>query len=587
MGALDTGTTFAGYVVEGVLARGGMGVVYRASELRPQRTVALKVVAPELAAEPGFRDRFLRESQLAAEIEHPHVVPVLRVGEEDGLLFIAMRLIRGMDLAAIIKSEGRVAPLRIAQIVDQVADALDSAHERGLVHRDVKPANVLVEPHRRGEHSYLTDFGLAKSLVAGSGVTTTGIVVGTIDYMAPEQLEAGQLDARADVYSLGCVLFEGLTAQVPYPHERRAARMYAHLSEPPPTVSELVPDVPRQFDEVIRRALAKDPDERYQSAGDLGRGALAAAEGHILGASQERSVAAGAAAPTPTTWLTRPTSVAEGPTRVQPPGRPRRRALAIGSLAVLVVAAIVGVLIGSSSSGGGGGGGSAPASVATAWLRAYNAADDSAAVALWKPPATVHTAFPEFTYVLASPAKIRSYWLTPGCRLALTAPVTANGGTVELRFTADGQRNTPGALKCNSIGTSYVDDLTISGGRIVALVSRLTPAGAATKWLANYNEGHDVLASSLWTPPVYVQDPANASTLTSTDAVRNWWSPMGCQLKLTAPVVVSGDVVSLRVSAVAQRPGPGRMRCTTIGRNYEDDLTISQGHITRLVSRMV
>jgi serine/threonine protein kinase len=292
---LSSGADFAGYVIEDVIGRGGMGVIYRASELHPQRPVALKVVAPELAADVDFRARFLHEAQIAASIEHPHVVPVLRVGEEDGLLFIAMRLIPGRDLAAVISDDGRLEPERAARIVDQIADALDTAHEQGLVHRDVKPANVLVESRRRGEHAYLTDFGLTKSMMLTGGLTSTGVVVGTTNYMPPEQWKGGRLDARVDVYSLGCVLFETLTGRVPYEREGQAARMYAHLTAPPPKVSSLVPAAAR-FDDIIVRALAKDPADRYPSAGDLGYAAAAAAESRPV-TRPERSIAIGDAAP--------------------------------------------------------------------------------------------------------------------------------------------------------------------------------------------------------------------------------------------------------------------------------------------------
>jgi serine/threonine protein kinase len=295
MARLSLGAEFAGYVIVDVIGRGGMGVIYRASQLRPERPVALKVVAPELAADVDFRARFLREAQIAASIEHPHVVPVLGVGEEDGLLFIAMRLIPGRDLAAVIGADGRLEPERAARIVDQVADALDTAHEQGLVHRDVKPANVLVESRRRGEHAYLTDFGLTKSMALSGGLTSTGVVVGTTNYMPPEQWQGGRLDARVDVYSLGCVLFEALTGRVPYEREGQAARMYAHLTEPPPKVSSLVPAA-AAFDDVIVRALAKDPADRYPSAGDLGYAAVAAADSRPV-TRPERSIAVGDAAP--------------------------------------------------------------------------------------------------------------------------------------------------------------------------------------------------------------------------------------------------------------------------------------------------
>jgi thiol-disulfide isomerase/thioredoxin len=273
-----------------------MGVVYRATEPGLKRPVALKLLAPELMADERFRARFQHESEIAASIGHPHVVPVLRAGEEDGLLFIAMRFIEGQDLAKVIAAEGPLEPLRAARIVDQVAGALDCAHEHGLVHRDVKPSNVLVERRGRGEHAYLTDFGLTKHTTSIGGMTKTGAVVGTIDYMAPEQLRGEPLDARTDVYSLGCLLFEALTGRVPYPRDRPEAVMFAHLSAPPPRPSELRRELPPTFDGLIARALAKSPDNRHPSAGDLGFAALAVAEGRPV-TRVERSVATGEAAP--------------------------------------------------------------------------------------------------------------------------------------------------------------------------------------------------------------------------------------------------------------------------------------------------
>ena len=293
---LSPGSIFADYRVDTLIARGGMGVIYQATEFQPQRTVALKVVAPELAADDGFRTRFVREAQTAASIEHPNVIPVLRVGEEDGMLFIAMRFIAGRDLATLIAEEGPVDPMRAARIVDQIADALDTAHGQGLVHRDVKPANVLIERRQRGEHAYLTDFGLTKSLAATGGLTQTGLILGTADYMAPEQWEGGRVDARTDVYSLGCVLYEALTARVPFVREGQAARMYAHLRSAPPSLSEVIPGQPARLDPVVARAMAKTPGERYPSAGDFGTAALAAAEGRSI-TRVERSVATGEAAP--------------------------------------------------------------------------------------------------------------------------------------------------------------------------------------------------------------------------------------------------------------------------------------------------
>src|SRR5436305_1782760 len=297
MAQLEPGTVIGGYRVEQIAGRGGMGVVYVASQLRLHRRVALKVIAPELAEDPGFRERFQHESEIAASIDHPNVIPVYEAGEHEGLLFLSMRYVDGTDLRALIRSDERVPARRAAYVVFQVGQALDAAHARGLVHRDVKPANILIAAPGAGDHAYLTDFGLTKHAESQSGLTKTGQWVGTVDYVAPEQIEAKQLDARTDVYSLGCVLYHALTGQVPYPRDSEIARVYAHLSEPPPYARALVPELPYEIDTVLQRALAKAPRERFPSAGDLGRAALAAAEGERV-AEPERTVAAGPAAPT-------------------------------------------------------------------------------------------------------------------------------------------------------------------------------------------------------------------------------------------------------------------------------------------------
>jgi len=297
MADLQAGSVFAGHRIEAVAGRGGMGVVYQAVHLDLGRTVALKVIAAELAGDSSFRERFRRESRIAASLDHPNVIPLFEAGEEDGALYISMRYVKGTDLGQLILSEGRLDSLRASRIIDQVADALDAAHEVGLVHRDVKPANVLIERRPRGDHAHLTDFGLTKLASSESGMTGTGMFVGTIDYIAPEQLEGKRLDARSDVYALGCVLFHSLTGSVPYPRDTQVATMFAHASTPPPSARELVPTLPAEVDQVIERAMAKRPDDRYLSAGDLARAALSAAEGRSV-TRAERSVAAGPAAPT-------------------------------------------------------------------------------------------------------------------------------------------------------------------------------------------------------------------------------------------------------------------------------------------------
>ncbi len=273
---MGPGTIVAGHRIERVIGRGGMGVVYRARALGGGRTVALKVIAPRLADDPEFRARFRRESELAASLDAPHVIPVYETGEHRGLLFVLMRLVEGTDLAALLSRDGPLPPRRAAEIVAAVADGLESAHARGLVHRDVKPANILIEPVEDGDNVYLTDFGLTKPL-GSETLTSVGIVLGTPDYMAPEQLEGATLDARSDVFSLGCVLFEAVTGRIPFGGETMAAKLYAIAHEDPPPASEIRPGVPRQLDEVISRALAKRPADRYPSAGALGEAALAAA----------------------------------------------------------------------------------------------------------------------------------------------------------------------------------------------------------------------------------------------------------------------------------------------------------------------
>jgi Protein kinase domain len=292
----QAGDQVAGYRIERQLGRGGMGVVYLAEQVRLQRRVALKLIVPELAEDDEFRRRFERESQMAASLDHPNVIPVYEAGEADGALFISMRYVEGSDLRMIIRNTGQLEPARAARIVSQLGDALDAAHARGLVHRDVKPANVLVAGAPGAEHVYLTDFGLTRHVSSQSGITHTGQWVGTLDYVAPEQISGGPLDARVDVYSLGCVLFEALTSRVPYPRDSDVAKMYAHMNEPPARVSQLAPLAGPEFDPVIDRALAKQPDQRYPSTGDLGRAAVAAAAGRHYAAA-ERSVAAGSAAP--------------------------------------------------------------------------------------------------------------------------------------------------------------------------------------------------------------------------------------------------------------------------------------------------
>jgi serine/threonine protein kinase len=271
VGELSVGSVFAGYRIDGLISRGGMGVLHRATQLSLDRTVGLKLIAPEFADDRLFRERFKREARLAAQIEHPNVLPIYEAGEWEGQLFLSMRYVEGTDLRELIASEGRLHPRHAAPIVAQVASALDAAHERDLVHRDVKPANVLIEDRAVSPHAYLTDFGLSKLTSSATGLTKTGRWVGTLDYAAPEQVQAGRTDARTDVYALGCVLYEVLTGQVPFPRARDVAKVVAHVSELPAPISETAPDCPEgaRLTAIVNRAMAKDPADRYSSAGAM------------------------------------------------------------------------------------------------------------------------------------------------------------------------------------------------------------------------------------------------------------------------------------------------------------------------------
>ncbi|MGI8730967.1 MAG: protein kinase domain-containing protein [Solirubrobacteraceae bacterium] len=313
MPELRPGDVFVNHRIEGLAGRGGMGVVYRATDLDLDRVVALKVIAPALADEPDFRARFVAESKAAASIEHPNVIPVYYAGDEDGVLYIVMRFVDGPDLRALVRAQGSLDADRAAQIISQVGGALDAAHQHGLVHRDVKPANVLLDAD---DHAYLTDFGLTKRAASTGALSRSGGWVGTLGFVAPEQIRGERVDGRTDVYALGCVLVHALTGDAPYLRESDEATLWAHLNAPPPTDR-----VPQTFAGVVARALSKDPADRFPSAGDLGRATLAAA-GRSNATGPERIVARGAAAPEGTPQ-TLPTARAdppaqEGDTRASP-----------------------------------------------------------------------------------------------------------------------------------------------------------------------------------------------------------------------------------------------------------------------------
>ncbi len=266
-GRIAAGDSILGYELGELAGRGGMGEVYRALDTRLERPVALKLLAPRLSDDESFRERMLRESRIAASLDHPNVVPIYEAGEADGRLFIAMRYVEGTDLKALLRREGALEPARAMAIAAQVADALDAAHAKGLVHRDVKPSNVLLDQQGGREHAYLADFGLTQS-VSDRG-PTDGQLMGTVDYAAPEQIRGDDVDGRADVYALGCLLFETLTGTLPFSGASDVAVVYAHLEEEPPRASERKPELPPAVDDVLGRAMAKDRDDRQATCRQL------------------------------------------------------------------------------------------------------------------------------------------------------------------------------------------------------------------------------------------------------------------------------------------------------------------------------
>ena len=328
------GTELAGHQILSVIGHRGMAVVYLAEHLRLGRKVAFKVLDPALAEDEAFRERFIRESRIAAGLDHPNVVTVYDAGEADGVLYLSMRHVEGTDLEQLLQTEGHLSPNRAVSIVSQVAAALDAANARGLVHRGVKPADILVEPVRDGiTRAFLSDFGITKDVGASTRLTRAGSFVDTVDYVAPEQIRGEEVDGRADVYSLGCVLYRCLTGEVPFPRDSELVAIYAHLNDPPPRPSERRPGLPPALDEVVARVLAKSRDERYDTCGELAEAAARA-----IGHAGESEIGAEVALPEPAqegTSAERTSSMA--------------RVLGYAALAAVTLVALVGALMAGSS----------------------------------------------------------------------------------------------------------------------------------------------------------------------------------------------------------------------------------------------
>jgi serine/threonine protein kinase len=363
-GILAAGSQIASYRLEAQIGQGGMAVVFRAVDERLGRQVALKVLSPALAADEGFRQRFVRESRVAAAVDDPHIIPVYEAGEAGGALYIAMRYVPGGDVATLIRRVGPLPPARAAAIISPVASALDAAHAAGLVHRDVKPANMLLDVRAgRPDHVYLSDFGLSKTWQGSAGLTGSGMFLGTLDYSAPEQIEGKAVDGRTDQYALGCAAFELLAGEPPFRRDQGLAVLYAQLSAPPPPMTQRRAELPAVVDEVFARVLAKSPGARYGSCGEFAH-ALGLAlglpaydnqsrharagpgrqpEGPDAGAASggiDQAATRGPRAGVPPDW---PVTGPAIPDRGSPPGRKLRTRLPVAAAVVAAVLVIGGV----------------------------------------------------------------------------------------------------------------------------------------------------------------------------------------------------------------------------------------------------
>jgi serine/threonine-protein kinase len=407
-----------------------MGVVYRATQLALNRRVAVKAIVPALAGDLSFQERFQRESELAASIDHPNVIPVYEAGKSHGTLYLIMRWVEGTDLRRMLDDGGRLSPARALALLRPVASALAAAHRRGLVHRDVKPANVLIAQGDE-EHVYLTDFGIAQRSGTPSGLTATGVVVGTLDYTAPERLQGGTATPASDVYAFGCMLFETLTGKIPFTAVDELSRINAHLNDPAPSARDAIAELPPALDAIIARAMAKDPADRFADASELGaalegslgaalEGSLGAALEGSLGAALEGSLGAAAAPPTP---------------------KPRRRRLAaaLGLAAVIAVIAVVAVV--ALSGGGGHAGKPAPTTRA---LEAHTPIQLGGAVAAMSPDnaGSVWLSIPSKRELVKVSAVGTTRFPTSGRPTALVALFDAVEAIVDgklVRFAGDGK----------------------------------------------------------------------------------------------------------------------------------------------------
>jgi serine/threonine protein kinase len=574
------GDEFAGYRLRSVLGRGGMSVVYQAENPRLGSLIALKVLAPELATDDAFRARFLEESRTAASLNHPNVIPIYDTGSSGGLLYIAMRYVSGTDLRQMLKKRGRILPATAVFLLGQAARALDAAHRRGLVHRDVKPGNLLIEhgdEDNDPDHVYLTDFGITKHVTSRSGLTATGQFMGTIDYVAPEQIQGAPTAGLADQYSLGCVLYECLTGRVPFEKDLDAAIIFAHVMESPTMPSALRPDLPPGLDEVFARVLAKQPDNRYGSCrefidaarvalGDLAveSQALASSGPHAV-ASQPGGVPAAPAIQPPSLPTARPAPEpqpvpvrrgdtlashrrqADVPTSVVPPqpdygqppparpGPPRRWYRQPGWIAALTALVLIAAGAGTWALVRGGGSGGHPQSMSTAsmssmsvklkpkppsaLMNALTLANESGGAKGLLPPSSCKAQSATMVTCTAPVPGIngvvfRTFPSLPALYAAYTAQVTSlNSGTFKANFNDCEINQTLGEVGWNHM---FQHPKTYSIAQMSA--GMVTDAQAAGRVFCNFNSGAE---NFVWTQDDghllgWVSGPVH-------EDVWNWW----------------------------------------------------------------
>jgi len=520
------GSRIAGYLLEEQVGAGGMAVVFRARDERLQRRVALKILSPALAPDDAFRQRFIRESRAAAAVDDPHIIPVFEAGEAEGALFIAMRYVPGGDVRSLMRRDEPLTPERALAIISPVASALDAAHGAGLVHRDVKPENMLIDARPgRPDHVYLSDFGLSKGVMASLGPTGTGQWLGTAGYSAPEQMAGKPVDGRADQYSLACVAFELLCGEVPFPREHVTAVIWAHMSEPPPALTSRGPAFPTGADGVLARALAKSPGDRFGSCRDFAdalRGAFGAVpynsgSRHALSAGPSRL----AAAPVPASRQTPdvPLSHAVTETSSAVPARrstvapaaaarplepstrrgSRRVVLALAA-AVAVVGSVIGLVVIRSPHH------SAPPKIPKAALMAAYAfpaeqyGDGLMVTRRWTLSGNRGSRLTE-TVTVGNPAdKAKAVWFRDRIPDAVTSSVQA------IRFHPDSVK----VLRADPVVEWYLH-LPAHGTITVGYVAAVAPRGVATARLTGWAKGLDTIEKKLNAPAKKHPRPARAT----------------------------------------------------------------------------